>query len=50
MFRPLLSNKLFAETLFGFPELPNSKNDTFGLVSKLLERDFVNYRKPYDQL
>ena len=23
------------------------KNDTFGLVSKLLERDFVNYKKPY---
>ena len=23
------------------------KNDIFGLVSRLLERDFVNYRKPY---
>ena len=24
------------------------RNDTFGLVSRLLERDFVNYRKIYD--
>ena len=23
------------------------KNDTFGLVSRLVERNFVNYRKPY---
>ena len=23
------------------------KNDTIGLVSRLLEKDFVNYRKPY---
>ena len=23
------------------------KNDTFGLVSRLLEGDFLNYRKPY---
>ena len=31
------------------PGYPKSKfeNDTFGLVSRLLERDFVNYRNPY---
>ena len=23
------------------------KNNTFRLVSRLLERDFLNYRKPY---
>ena len=47
-FRPLLSNKLFVWTLFWLPKRPNSKMiHLSGLVSRLLERDFVNYRKPY---
>ena len=33
--------------LFSGHQITQFKNDTFGLVSRLLERDFANYRKLY---
>ena len=32
----------------GYPSYPIQKKNAFGLDPRLLERDFVNYSKPYD--
>ena len=39
----------FYELSPSYPNYP-TQNDTLELVSRLLDRDFVNYRKPYGYL
>ena len=37
----------YVNYLYELAQIAQLKNNTFGWVSKVLERDFVNYRKPY---
>ena len=45
-FDPFIQVNYLYELSSDYPKNP-TQNETFGRVSRLLEIDFVNYRKPY---